>query len=163
MAPHSSILAWRSPWTEEPGGLQSTGSQRVPHDWYGALRGETSVSPFAKPVFQSQNSKVPKACVFFGLSRKIFYQALTQGICSLKLNRVDLTDKKDSLRSFRRKRAPGCLIHPLMGLWTLLRHTVFLALGPRVQDCSRGQALPGTIVETQFKALIYLRGQWCHS
>ena len=28
-ATHSSILAWRSPWTEEPGGLQSTGSHRV--------------------------------------------------------------------------------------------------------------------------------------
>ena len=32
MAPHSSILARRIPWTEEPGGLQSTGSQRVGHD-----------------------------------------------------------------------------------------------------------------------------------
>ena len=32
MAPHSSIHAWRIPWTEEPGGLQSTGSQRVGHD-----------------------------------------------------------------------------------------------------------------------------------
>ena len=32
MAIHSSILAWRMPWTEEPGGLQSTGSQRVGHD-----------------------------------------------------------------------------------------------------------------------------------
>ena len=32
MATHSSILAWRTPWTEEPGGLQSTGSQRVRHD-----------------------------------------------------------------------------------------------------------------------------------
>ena len=31
MATHSSILAWRIPWTEEPGGLQSTGSQRVGH------------------------------------------------------------------------------------------------------------------------------------
>ena len=30
---HSSILAWRIPWTEEPGELQSTGSQRVGHDW----------------------------------------------------------------------------------------------------------------------------------
>ena len=30
---HSSILAWKIPWTEEPGGLQSTGSQRVGHDW----------------------------------------------------------------------------------------------------------------------------------
>ena len=33
MATHSSILAWRIPWTEEPDGLQSMGSQRVRHDW----------------------------------------------------------------------------------------------------------------------------------
>ena len=33
MATHSSIFAWRIPWTEGPGGLQSTESQRVRHDW----------------------------------------------------------------------------------------------------------------------------------
>ena len=44
MATHSSILAWRIPWTKEPGGLQSTGSQRVGHDW------ATSFSVF--PHFQ---------------------------------------------------------------------------------------------------------------
>ena len=33
MSTHSSILARRIPWTEEPGGLQSTGSQRVGHLW----------------------------------------------------------------------------------------------------------------------------------
>ena len=32
MSAHSSILAWRVPWTEEPGGLQSMGSRRVRHD-----------------------------------------------------------------------------------------------------------------------------------
>ena len=32
MATHSSILAWKIQWTEEPGGLQSMGSQRVQHD-----------------------------------------------------------------------------------------------------------------------------------
>ena len=32
MATHSSILAWRIPWTEEPGQLRYTGSQRVGHD-----------------------------------------------------------------------------------------------------------------------------------
>ena len=32
MANHSSILAWKTPWTKEPGGLQSVGSQRVRHD-----------------------------------------------------------------------------------------------------------------------------------
>ena len=33
MAAHSSILAWRIPWTEEPGGLQSTGQQTAGHNW----------------------------------------------------------------------------------------------------------------------------------
>ena len=32
MAAHSSILAWKIPWSEEPGGLQSMGLQRVAHD-----------------------------------------------------------------------------------------------------------------------------------
>ena len=37
MATHSSILAWRIPWTEEPGGLQFTGSKRVGYDWATSL------------------------------------------------------------------------------------------------------------------------------
>ena len=38
MATHSSILAWRIPWTEEPGRLQSMGSQRFGHDWATSLQ-----------------------------------------------------------------------------------------------------------------------------
>ena len=37
MAIHSSTLAWKIPWTEEPGRLQSMGSQRVRHDWATSL------------------------------------------------------------------------------------------------------------------------------
>ena len=37
MAPHSSTLAWKIPWTEEPGRLQSIGSLRVGHDWATSL------------------------------------------------------------------------------------------------------------------------------
>ena len=37
MATHSSTLAWKIPWTEEPGGLQSMGSLRVRHDWVTSL------------------------------------------------------------------------------------------------------------------------------
>ena len=37
MAPHSSTLAWKIPWTEEPGGLQSMESLRVGHDWVTSL------------------------------------------------------------------------------------------------------------------------------
>ena len=37
MAPYSGTLAWKVPWTEEPGGLQSMGSLRVGHDWATSL------------------------------------------------------------------------------------------------------------------------------
>jgi len=44
MATHSSILAWRIPWMQEPWGLQSTGSQRVRHDW------ATSLTPIDRTI-----------------------------------------------------------------------------------------------------------------
>ena len=50
MAIHSSILAWRIPWMEEPGGLQSTGLQRVGHNW--------ATSPSALILLEKSNSKV---------------------------------------------------------------------------------------------------------
>ena len=43
MATHSSILAWRIPWTEEPGGLQSIRSQRVGHFWSNLVHTHTAV------------------------------------------------------------------------------------------------------------------------
>ena len=55
MAPHSSALAWKVPWTEEPGGLQSTGSLRVGYDW------ETSLSLF---TFMSWRRKWQPTPVF---------------------------------------------------------------------------------------------------
>ena len=47
-ATHSSILAWRIPWTEEPGGLQSMGSQRVRHD--SAINTTTTGGPVVENV-----------------------------------------------------------------------------------------------------------------
>ena len=41
MATHSSILAWKISWTEEPGGLQSMGSQKVGHDWMKKIKFQT--------------------------------------------------------------------------------------------------------------------------
>ena len=46
MATHSSILAWKIPWTEEPGRLQSMGLQRVGHDWATSLSLYTVVGPY---------------------------------------------------------------------------------------------------------------------
>ena len=43
MATHSSVLAWRMPWTEKPGRVQSMGSRRVGHDWSDLAAAEFSV------------------------------------------------------------------------------------------------------------------------
>ena len=49
MATHSSTLAWKIPWTEEPGGLQSMGSHRVGHHWsdLAAVAAAASIGPDA--------------------------------------------------------------------------------------------------------------------
>ena len=51
MATHSSILAWKSPWTEEPGRLHPTGSQRDGPDWVTSLSLSFSILIFKKPLF----------------------------------------------------------------------------------------------------------------
>ena len=71
MATHSSILAWRIPWTEEPGGLQSTGSQRVRHDW---------VTSLYKPILLIQGQNIKHICLPSLSTVAIF---LSQYICGL--------------------------------------------------------------------------------
>ena len=50
IATHSSILAWRIPWTEEPGRLQSMGLQRVRHDWSDLAHTHRSISLIKKEI-----------------------------------------------------------------------------------------------------------------
>ena len=57
MATYSSILSWRIPWTEEPGRLQSRGSQRIRHDW--ATNAFTVYTSHSRPYFPG--------CVLSGL------------------------------------------------------------------------------------------------
>ena len=55
MATHSSILAWRIPWTEEPAELRSMGSQRVGHDWpTNTLQIPSPSRPYSVPRLPSQ-------------------------------------------------------------------------------------------------------------
>ena len=56
MVTHSSILAWRIPWTEEPGGLQSMGMQRVGYDWVI----KTHVYTHAHTRMSAHREKIPK-------------------------------------------------------------------------------------------------------
>ena len=53
MAPHCSTLAWKIPWTEEPGGLQSMGSLRVGHNW------ATSLSLFTLMLWRRKWRPIP--------------------------------------------------------------------------------------------------------
>ena len=73
MAPHSSTLAWKIPWTEEPGRLQSVGSRRVRHDWVTSLSLFTFTHWRRKwqptPVFlpgESQGWGSPVGCRLWG-------------------------------------------------------------------------------------------------
>ena len=74
MATHSSILTWRIPWTEEPGKLQSTESQRVRHDWatdtFTLIKIQTEVTDFiflgSKIIADSDHSHEIKRHWLFG-------------------------------------------------------------------------------------------------
>ena len=66
MATHSSILAWKIPWTEEPGRLQSMASQRVGHDWATSLSLSLSLSTLLK----SSTTGFAVACLLFHTSTK---------------------------------------------------------------------------------------------
>ena len=75
MAPHSSTLAWKIPWMEELGGLQSTGSLRVRHDWATSLSLFTCMHWRRKwqptPVFlpgESQGRGSLVGCPLWGLA-----------------------------------------------------------------------------------------------
>ena len=57
MAPHSSTLAWKIPWTEEPGALQSMGSLRVGHDW------ATSLSLFTWCIGEGNGNPLQCSCL----------------------------------------------------------------------------------------------------
>ena len=62
MATHSSILAWRIPWTEEPGGLQSMGSQRVRQDWVTNIFTFTLANQPTFPAFVSRSVQKKLIC-----------------------------------------------------------------------------------------------------
>ena len=85
MEPHSSILAWKIPWMEEPGRLQSMGSGRVGHDWATSL----SVFPFMHwrskwqptPVFlpgESQGWRSLVGCRLWGCTESDMTEVTSQ-------------------------------------------------------------------------------------
>ena len=76
MATHSTILAWRLPWTEEPGGLHSKGSQRVGHNWTTSL----SLSPSWKKTIQRY---LGSSCFLLVIDDTIALDRILNGCCNL--------------------------------------------------------------------------------
>ena len=71
MAPHSSTLAWKIPWMEEPGGLQSMGSLRVGHhDLAAAARRQNTHSSLTLYACRSPGALVEMQIIFFFLIKK---------------------------------------------------------------------------------------------
>jgi len=71
MAPHFSTLAWKIPWTEEPGGLQSMGSQRVGRDWATSLSciGKGNGNPLQCSCLENPRDGEPGGLPCMGLHR----------------------------------------------------------------------------------------------
>ena len=83
MATHSSLLAWRIPWTEEPGGLHSTGLQRVGHDWATSL----SLSPSKLNMDSTKFLSKSHLYFFFAEIDKL----ILKFICKFKVHRITKT------------------------------------------------------------------------
>ena len=69
MAPHSSTLAWKIPWTGDPGGLQSMGSRRVGHDWATSLSciGEGNGNPLQCSCLENPRDGEAQGAAVYGV------------------------------------------------------------------------------------------------
>ena len=88
MATHSSTLAWRIPWTEEPGRLQSTGLQRVGHDWVTSLSKWTEMGEFNSDdhyIYYCGQESLGRNGVALIVNKRVWNAVLG---CNLKNNRM---------------------------------------------------------------------------
>ena len=138
MAPHSSTLAWKIPWTEEPGRLQSMGSLRVGHDWATSLSLFTFMHWRRKwqltPVFlprESQGRGSLMGCHLWGR---------TESDTTERLNWIELnTYPTQTLLENRRGRLTSKLIlwgHPQPNMKTW-------------QRCHKNRKLPANIIDAK--------------
>ena len=133
IATHSSTRAWRIPWTVEPGGLQSMGSQRVRHDWATSLSFFHFLQDQQLPHIELEGvSTVP---VFW----KLICQSVSMGLPSgsdvkeSACNAEDSASVPQSVRSPREKNGNplqySCLENSMDGgAWWAIVHGVYLSI-----------------------------------
>ena len=106
VAPHSSTLAWRVPWTEEPGGLQSMGLWRVGHDW------ATSLSLFTFMHWRRKWQPTP-----------VFLPGESQGRWSLVGCRLWGRTESDTTEATQQQQLVLQLYHYQWNQWNLFQFT----------------------------------------
>ena len=104
IAPHSSTVAWKIPWTEEPGRLQSMGSWRVGHNWTDLAAAAATVS------FTEQSKKIIDELQFINPLWIMMLPCL-KSLCLIQKN-------KDFLLCFLLKLLPFYVLYK--GLWSIL-------------------------------------------
>ena len=109
MATHSSTLAWKIPWTEEPGRLQSMGLQRVRHDWATSLLGSFQMSQF----FASGGQK------YWSFSFNISPSSEYSGLISFRMDWLDLLADQGTLKSLLQHHSSKA---------SILRHSAFFTV-----------------------------------
>ena len=109
MATHSSILAQRIPWTEEPGRLQSTGSQRVRHDWASSLSLSPTLSNLLLP-FGGCSYPNTITCITFPPNPLFWYNWSI--LYSLKRWHLFLTSSSTSPRCSLHQDCPSLFLCP---------------------------------------------------
>ena len=77
MATHSSTLAWRIPWTEEPGWLQSMGSQRVGHDWVTFTHSAFFMVQLSHPYMTTGKTKALTIQIFVSKVMSLLFNTLS--------------------------------------------------------------------------------------
>ena len=106
MAPHSSTLAWKMPWTEEPGGLPSRGSHRVGHDWATSLSLFTFMHWRRKwqpaPVFlpgESQGRGSLVGCCLWGCTESDTTEATAAAAAYMSIKTLESPQSNSYLRN----------------------------------------------------------------
>ena len=115
MTPDSSILAWRIPWTEEPGGLQSVGSQRAGHDLATEHEQETLIRGKSSIHYLTHMDLCIRTCEVLGTKMCLGWPVLSMGSVFQQVasELVAATMLKDVISKDCGLGVPGCL---MMGL-----------------------------------------------
>ena len=99
VVPHSSTLAWKIPWTEEPGTLQSTGSHRVGHDWNDLAAAAAAAAAAGRMGWGVSGGRFKKTYMYLWLIHIVVWQKLTQycKAITLQLNNKFFQKKKKNV------------------------------------------------------------------